>query len=260
MRRCCSFIRALSADGLFWALLTIPAFAGIDADRLAESTRSADAFAALSAGSHTTGTVPRQSDPAVEALLSQILDEGVFEDGEPQIVDAAAASTLLANGTRVLTIYMLAGTGKEGLDALAGDAAALSIADANLTTYAPEVGRLYDSLLRLQGRIATAVAAFQARATAAERDAGEEHLGELRGGILQTFTAILDDVADDGFDRAWRRDRVMVLGDVAPAVSRVLADDDLTDLRAKAASMAGDTSDVMLRTELQRLVLVLKAQ
>lgn len=238
----------------------LPAAAEPDAAKVAESTRATNAFLALAAGSQTSGAIPRDSDPVVAELLSRILDETALGTGKPTLAEAAAASTLLENGTRVLTAYMLAGTGKTGLDALAGDGAALAAADANMRTFAPEVGRLYDFTARMQGVVADAVAEFRITASPEEVAAIEPGLADLRSGVLQTFGGILEDVGDGGFGLDWQKQRTAVLGDVGPKIAKVLEEGDVTTLRAQATAIAGEVSDPAMKSELQRFGLMLKAR
>ncbi|MBC8129137.1 MAG: hypothetical protein H7Y08_02300 [Rhizobiaceae bacterium] len=263
-RRSPASLCAATFIGAAFLLATGPAIAEVDGARLAQATRSANAFVALAAGSETSGAAPRESDPMVAELFARILDTTVFGmEGPgapgPNLEDAAAAATLLENGTRMLTAYMLAGTGKGSLEALAEDARALARADENMATYAPEVGRIYDFTARMQGVVADAVAAFQGAASPEEEKAIEAGLADLRSGMVQTFGAILSDIGDDTFDLDWQKQRTAVLGDVGPRIARLLAEADLVALRAQVTALAGAASDTSLKSELQRLALVLKA-
>src|SRR5580658_6332921 len=86
--------------------LAAPAIATtLSADQMAAIDKAADAFLAKAAEAKKTGMVPRQSDPAVAALLDTVFDTGVLNHGTIDYTDQEKLIHWLTRLTTVGGIY-----------------------------------------------------------------------------------------------------------------------------------------------------------
>ena len=137
------------------------AAAGFDAAKIAEVKRASEAFVALGKDAYKTGQPPRQSDPAVaKALLDTIFDTSVdVLNGPPPVTFAQFldVNNWLMAVVNVGLVYVTAGTGFSDFTTLASlnsvTAKQQAQMNANVISYAPEMGRYYDAQLAVsQGR------------------------------------------------------------------------------------------------------------
>ncbi len=85
--------------------------AKIEPARLGEIRRAVSEFLDLARDSHTTGQPPRQSDPAVKALIDTVFDTSDLDGATLAATDIGRALDWFATGDRIGVVYILAGTG-----------------------------------------------------------------------------------------------------------------------------------------------------
>lgn len=224
----------LSAVLLALALSCMPALA-LDPARVAAATKAADDFVALSAGAETTGAPPRATDAAAKPLLDAVFDTSALEQGgvqpmaELQNVNAWNMAVL-----KVGLVYILAGTGAKEIGALQQTPETLARVDRNTVTFAPEVGRYFDTQIRLQMAIVDTVQTFIRTANRAqlENPGMRSGIGKIRSGTGQTISGVVGTLQLGEQSDDWRRARLTLLEAMAPKAARFLAPEDVLGLRA----------------------------
>jgi hypothetical protein len=235
-----------------FALFAGAAIAAMDPGKVAAAKKAADDFLTLASGSEKTGQVPRQSDPKVKALLDAVFDRAALGKEVLPISDSNKVGELLNNGNRIGFAYMLAGTGQTDLNKLAEDQKAMEVAEKNMSTYAPEIGRWFDYQLVIQGSIADSAAAFLAPASkqTLENPQVKEGLGNVRGGLARSIAGVFQTMAGDGLGDDWRRDRLAGLNEIAPKAAKLVSTDDAKELQRQANALAEAVGDSALKAGL----------
>jgi hypothetical protein len=230
-----------------------PALAAMDPAKVATAREAADEFLALAEGSRTAGQMPRQTDPKVKALLDRIFDRTVLGREVLPIAESAKVGELINNANRIGFAYMLAGTGLTDPDAIENDPKAAEVAEQNVVTYAPELGRWFDYQMALQGAIADSMVAFLASAKkdVLERPQVKSGLGHVRQGLAGSIAGMFQTMSDDALDDAWRRDRMAYLNELAPKAAKLLPPDDAKTLQEQAGALADAVSDPELKAALK---------
>ncbi len=176
------------------------AAAPLDAQKLAAVQKAANDFAALAKDSHTDGKPPRQSDPAVAALLDAIFDTSALQSPEPLPFDQLG---MLNQWTVAIlkagAVYMLAGSGTADLAKAAGDASLVEHIERNTAEYAPEMGRYLDAQIRIMDAMIRSVVAH----IASDPQALENP--NVRGGLAKIRAGTKQNSAGGGHDAAQRR-------------------------------------------------------
>ena len=249
MRR---FIRAL------WVIALVSgsdaaAAAGFDAAKIAEVKRASEAFVALGKDAYKTGQPPRQSDPAAKALLDTIFDTSVL-NGPPPVTFAQFldVNNWLMAVVNVGLVYVTAGTGFSDFTTLASHTtAAQAQMNANVISYAPEMGRYYDAQLAVSkveiDLISAELAAHPDNYKTGDKAKG---VGEMREGLAQTLAGVVETFTLPGIDPAWLRDRLPALLALAPTAAKFIDADAKQQLHNLAAKVAAASSDDAIKAGL----------
>lgn len=247
-----STIRALAFALLAFALPGGAALAAMDPAKVAAATAAADEFLALPKGAD--GGMPRQSDPKAKALLDKVFDRSALGREVLPIGESGKVGELLNNANRVGFAYMLAGTGQSDLGKIAEDAKAMELAEKNMSTYAPELGRWFDYQMIIQGSIADSTNAFLASAKkdVLERPQVKDGLGNIRQGLARSLAGMFQTMSGDGLDDGWRRERMVAIAEIAPKAAKLLVPDDARTLQQQANALAEALADPSLKAELKR--------
>ena len=217
------------------------AMAKIEATRLGDIRRSVSDFLDLAKDSHTTGKAPRQSDPAVKALIDTVFDTSDLDGATLAASDIGRALDWFAAGDRIGVVYILAGTGVTEMSKLPDDPNIQRRTHRNVAEFAPEFARYLDFEVRLSGAMADAALKRMAAATADELDRPEvkKDFADARLTLRDAMTGALTSLAYDGMSDEWRRDRLAVLTEVAPKAAKFLTADQARATRAHALNVVG---------------------
>lgn len=239
---------------LGWGLLAGgAALAAFDGAKLADAVKAADQFLARAKGSETTGQVPRQTDPAVNALLNAAFSTAPLGTETVALSDSGKVGELLGNGNRVGLTYLLAGTGTADPGKLASDPKALERADKNVVTFAPEVGRWLDFQIAVQGALADSTLAFLASASQEVRDrpAVKSGLAQVAGGVAGSLSGMLQTMGTAGLNDAWRAARLRALEPVVPKAARLVTPSDAVVLQTQANALVPLIKDAAVQAQLR---------
>lgn len=212
-----------------------PANAEIDQQKIAAAQKAAADFVKLAGNSARTGKPPRESDPAVKALLDTVLDTSAMS--APEFSDIPRITQWLANADKVGIVYMMAGTGTRNLAAASNPKIADRIGK-NIAEFQDEYGRFVDFQLALSGFTLDAVRAKMASASEKERKNPKFRGGFMQAssGIVQTVAGTLSTFTAEGITDDWRRARLAPLNAIAPKMADTLP----KEMREKLAEMTRD--------------------
>ena len=218
-------------------------------ERLFNVLRSASEFSALAKDSETTSIAPRQSDPAVRALLDHVLNTSRLGTAASYgVEDVVVLNAWSRAAGRIGNVYLRAGS-----ISVTNSDERVRTTDRNIVRFAPEIGRSLDTLLRLQ----TLTADVTAAALANESD--EESLNRLildtgwietQSWLSTTIKSTLCFLVVDDLPQGWARDRIAVLAAVAPRAMRHLVDVDADLLRAFVEGAKSRLRDPAAKAEL----------
>jgi len=232
------------------------AAAGLDQARIAAMEKAADVFLTLGKDAHQTGQPPRQSDPAVRALLDPIFDTGGLAALAPIVfADLDKLNAWTMRVASVGSIYIFSGTGVPDFAHLHGvDEKLQQKVAENTVAYAPEVGRYFDSSVQVsQAMVAAVMAEVAAKPANFRNPQAERGLGQIRSGVKQTVSGVVTTFLTPGLDPAWMRARLAPLTAAAPVVAKFLAQDDRDELREVIKQVAAAVGDPALKQGLAAL-------
>jgi len=220
-------------------LTEMVAEARIDPARLSQIRDAADDFLSLAKDAHVTGRPPRQTDPAVRALLDKVFDLASIEGTTLTASDITKANEWFTAGDRIGTVYILAGTGASDITRLSTDRNVQQRTHRNVAAFAPEFARYLD----FQAKLATIMADAELnRAAKADEDldhpAVKREFAEVRATLAESLTGDLTTLAYDGLNDEWRRQRLAVLMQVAPKAAKFLSPEQAQALREHALTVA----------------------
>ena len=200
-----------------------------------KATTAADAFAGLAKGSATSGTVPRQSDPAASPLLDAVFNVDSLRSA-PNLgeADLGSLSDWGAAGNKVGLIYLLAGSGTADPSQASNDPKVGAQTDRNTALYATELGRYIDAELALEGAIAQIVATDTARSG----------VDQVRSGLASVITGAITTFPVEGIDPTWRQARLASLQATAPMAAKLLSPAQCTSIRNAADAVGQQLDDV----------------
>jgi len=215
----------------------------------AAAHKAADQFVSLSASAATTGAAPRQTDATAGPLLNAVFNTAALPTTPVKDAELEVLNDWLNSANRVGVVYILAGTGTTSI--ANATSATEQKANANVITYAPEMGRYFDAELAIMSLEASSTA--QSLAT----DPGQtsnakvaDGIAKVRGGIAQTANGVISTIAKPGVAADWREARARALVAFAPGAAKLLLPADRAGLQAMATQAAGSTSDPTLKAEL----------
>jgi clan AA aspartic protease (TIGR02281 family) len=222
--------------------LAAPAIATtLSADQMAAIDKAADAFLAKAAEAKKTGMVPRQSDPAVAALLDTVFDTGVLNHGTIDYTDQEKLIHWLTRLTAVGGVYTKA---------------AHAAHDTGL--FAAEIGRFFDASVAVtQAMIDSQMAELAAHPEVKLTAADQQGLAKMRAGAATAVGSLIDLMVGPGVTTVWVHDRAAALTAAAPSLGRFLTTEQLAHLRATVIQLAARMHDKPTRRALDGLAVAL---
>jgi hypothetical protein len=127
-------------------------------------------------------------------------------------------------------------------------------AERNMGAFGPELGRWFDYQMAIQGAIADSTSAFLATAkpNVLENPQVKEGLGQVRQGLAGSLRGVLQMMASDTLDDAWRRDRLVALSEIAPKAAKLVSAEDAASLKDSATQLANALTDPALQAGLKK--------
>lgn len=243
--------RLLAVVALVSMLAGGPAAAAIDSARVSEARKAAAAFLALAKNSHRTGQVPRQSDPAVKALIDKTLDTAAIDKGVA-FGDIPRIEEWMAAGQKVAVVYLLAGTGAADLAKLSTDQKTLQRINRNIAEFQTEYGRYTDFQVAMAGAMLDAVQSRLDAASPKERDdpKTKSGLAGISARVTQTLIGVVSTFLTDGISDEWRRARSERLTGIASR-TKILSAADAGKLRATAMSVHDAMKDAAVKASMK---------
>lgn len=221
------------------------------AAKAAAASAAADKLVAMAKGSETSGVAPRQSDPVAGPLLDQVFDMSALPTLPRDVADLTPMSRWGAAMIKVGQIYVLAGTGfTDPANATTDAAAAQSLK--NTVTYAPEVGRFFDSQIVLLSTECASLYYLQVtRPKAPNADQQADAMQNLQYKIEKAYSNELDFMRNVGPTDAWKDARVRVMATEAPRISGQLMPNSWAHLQTQARQLAAQSTDPALKADLE---------
>jgi hypothetical protein len=249
MRR---FIRAFLVIALMGGA-NLAAAAGLDAAKIADIKNAGEAFQALGKNANQTGQPPRQSDPAVKQLLDTIFDTSVLNGSPPiaftQFLDV---NNWLLQVVNTGLVYVTAGTGIADFSSVTSvSAKAQAQMNANVIAFALEMGRYYDAQLAVSKiEIDLVAAELAAHPDGYKSGTRAQGIAEMRSGLAQTLSGVIETFQLPGADPAWLRDRLPALKALAAPAAKFLQPDQKQQVHDLAVKVAAAASDDAIKTGL----------
>lgn len=210
-------------------------------DQIAAIDKAADAFLAKAADAKKTGMVPRQSDPAVGALLDTVFDTTALNHGTIDFADEPKLMHWLMRLNAVGGVYV---------------SAAHVARDTGL--FAAELGRYLDAGASVMRAVVDSqMAQIDAHPDVKLSAADQQNLAKLRADTVKAFTSMVETMEAPGITVAWARDRLAVLSGVAPSLGRFLTPEQLAHLRATVLQLAGRFREKTMRQALDGVAVAL---
>ena len=132
-------------------ILPQPASAGVNRAKVIAAEQAANEFVRLARNSAKTGKPPRESDPAVKALLDTAFDTSATSTLGVEFSDLPRINQWMAIGDKVGLVYMLAGTGTNNLFQAATNPKTAKLIPQNIAAFETEYGRFTDFQVALWG-------------------------------------------------------------------------------------------------------------
>jgi hypothetical protein len=238
------------------------AMAKIEPARLGDIRRAVSDFLDLAKDSHTTGRAPRQSDPAVKAMLDAVFDTSDLDGATLAASDVGRALDWFAAGDRIGVVYILAGTGVTEISKLPNDPNIQRRTHRNVAEFAPEFARYLDFEVKLAGAMADATLKRMAGATPDELERPEmkKDVAEVRSTLRDAMTGALTSLAYEGVSDEWRRDRLAVLMEVAPKAAKFLNPEQGRAVRTHALNVVGYVRNTFVQDTLRAFAEQVAAQ
>src|SRR4051794_10887229 len=204
---------------------TAGARADLDQAKVDASKNALAAFKDMAKDSATSGNAPRESDPAVKALLDKVFDDSDVRSAKTvAFKELTPLSARMGAGVQTALVYMLAGTGAADIQQLESDPNASTKVNLNVIKFAPEMGRYYDFQLTVQGAIWEAVAVKVATSTRMElaNVNFQNALAQIRDGGHRVIAGVIETLAVNGVTDEWRRGRLPALNAIVPKAANIL--------------------------------------
>ncbi|HTW52762.1 MAG TPA: retropepsin-like aspartic protease [Stellaceae bacterium] len=215
--------------------------ASLNAEQMAAIDKAADAFLAKAADAKKTGMVPRQSDPAVAALLDTVFDTSALNHGPLDFGDLAKLGDWLDRLNAVGAVYQ---------------SAANRAHDVGL--FSAEIGRFLDAALAiLQASVDCDVANSAAHPDAKPTAKDQARLSKKREDVAASLAKMIGVLRVSGVTVGWIDDRLRALSAASSSMARFLTPEQLARLRAEALRSAAQNRDKKLRLMFDRLAAAL---
>jgi hypothetical protein len=232
----------------------------LDAARTTAIDEAVATFLASSGNSHRTGTVPRQTDQAVDKALAVIFGASDLAAEPLAPAEIGKALAWLKAADRVGAVYLLAGTGYDDFANVPQSAALQGRMRGNVVAFADEFGRYAD----FQMVVLAAVANAQMRAANAASASGKTTVSaasaeEIRVQLAQAMKSGFIALVYDGHNDGWRMARLTALGRTAPVAAKFLPKEDARALRELALQTVDYFKDVTVRARVRDVAGLLSA-
>jgi len=207
----------------------------------ADAKQAADTFAAMAAEARNTGAPPRDTDPAINALLTRVFNTDVLKDRSP--VPYGAMNTLNVWLTAVQTagqVYIFAGTGipDSGAANMSDPELVQKLSD-NQAKFASEMGRYLDAALYVMGTtVSTVITQLTADPSFASQPNVQIGMGMIRQGALGIAYSGVVSFTNPGTADTWRLDRIPALIFMAESSKGFFLADQCSSLKAAAGEVA----------------------
>jgi hypothetical protein len=226
-------------------------------DKLAAIKTAASEFQALAQGSEKSGQPPRQTDPKAKPLLDTVLDTSILDNAEAlPPSDIANVNEWMLQVLNVGEVYIFAGTGYADFSKIANlDSAQQqklqTQVTANTATYAPEIGRYYDTQLAVMRALVWAVdAEMSADPNKYSSTKSQNGISQLRAGLVKTLVGVVTTFPTDGLTDSWRRDRLTALMAMAPKAAAFLLPDQRKTVHDITVEVARGMTDTAVQSGL----------
>lgn len=226
-----------------------PAQAVLDRAKISAAEKAANDFARLGRDSFKSGQPPRESDPAVKALLDIAFDSSAGSPSSIEFSDLPRINQWMANGDKIGIVYMLAGTGTSNLAQAATNPKTAKLIPKNIASFQVEYGRFTDFQLALWNLALDAIVAKIDAASEAERKNPKFVGGYIQFSniIAQSIAGVLSTFATDGITDEWRRARLVPLKEIVPKARQALP----LPMREKLRELAREVGDNSENTEIK---------
>ncbi len=250
-------MRAVLTIVLSAILLAVPveASAALDRAKIVAAEKAAGEFARLARDSFKTGKPPRESDPAVKALLDTAFDTSAGSAATVDFSDLPRINQWMANGDKVGLVYMLAGTGTNNLAQAATNPKTSKLIPQNIATFQTEYGRFTDFQIALWSLVLDAIVAKIDAATEAERK-NPKFLGgyiQVSNSIAQSIAGVLATFPTEGITDEWRQARLGPLADIAQKAQKALPIPIRVKLKELALEVSDKTENAQIKENLKAL-------
>lgn len=228
----------------------------LDRATVAPIIRSADEFMRLAANSHLTGLPPRQSDPRANALLERILDTSPLTARKDKSAPPQANLRFLLQWgqavVKIMYVYGLAGTNVADPAAVSSNAATEQKIARNIGKFAPELGRIFDTLFRIHAVTIDNMLADLLTMSEKQRQRPDikNSVEGMRASMVHVIGIVLDLYPTDLVDTEWKRDRLPALTTLAYGVARFGLEAQVDATRRSVLQLADQTSDPTLKERL----------
>lgn len=220
--------------------------------------KAVDDFLNRARDAYRTGNPPRQSDPAVDALLTTMFDTrsltGILAPSE---IDAAIDWFNTANAAG--NVYLLAGTGHNNLATLPQTDAMQQQMRGNVVRFADEFGRFADFQMQILAAIAQAQMSFIANGPESEISAEDfrAKVTDVRSTFVQAMKSDFISLVYDGLSNDWRMSRLATLARVAPVMARFVSKEDARGIADIANQTLDYFADPTVKAAVQKIAGVL---
>jgi hypothetical protein len=209
--------------------------AHVAADRLMVMTKKA-------------GLPPRQRDSAGSHLLDEIFNIGAF----PRTLPASSIGLIqdwLNSSLRTGNLYLTAGMDTPGNKI--NDAARTSIAQQNIITYGPEVGRYFDATLQLTNELDETMFHISSDHQNQITQTEEQLKDVITKETTVILTNVLDAMAMPNISNQWRNERMGELKSLGSGAARfLLSPEQRRSVQQAAEAAENATSDHDLKEKL----------
>lgn len=217
--------------------------ATLDPGQITAIDTAADAFVAKAAEAKKTGVVPRQSDPAIAALLDTVFDTRALSHGALPYADYDKLHDWLKKAGDVGAVYVVASRAAH---------------DAGL--FAPEMERYFAAIVVILQAMADCAATELDTASEKRLPAAELHqIDEARRSLAENLANIVRSLRDPGLTLGAVERRLAVLTTAAPSFARLLKPADVERLRRETLGLSASFREKPLRAGLGSFATALAA-
>jgi clan AA aspartic protease (TIGR02281 family) len=211
--------------------------ASIEESRIAAIDQAAKDFLARVAGARKSGGMPRQSDPAIGALLDTVLDTSDLSHGPVPYDDLERLYRWLNQIAAIDIAYITAGSAAH-----------------DIGIFSPEIGRSSDAEVAVAQAFADCMMAELDTHPGATMSPADQHkLVQLREKIAGVFNSLIELLHTPGLTIGWSVERLAALRAAAPSMAHFLTPAQVARLRATILRLNGAVRQRAMRVSLGSL-------